>query len=435
MLTRIAFIILLLPSLMACSELGDYLKKPTEPEATEEVVPLPPEEARQYLADLDIQYSQKAFIESAREGNFEAVRLFVWAGMDVNVQPYTARTVLVSTRGRPTTLNHLIRSWFPEEESEDNDTALMKAAGAGHLEIVEFLMDNGSDPNIDNQQDQNAIEFAAAYGHLHIIKLIYDHCINNDECKYTGLDDPVGMSYDAMNHGPRTAIHWAALNGHLDVVEFLYPLLRKSYGYSFPETGFVWGAIGGHVRIINYFINNVEHKRLSGGYALFVASYYGNSRVVDRLLEAGASVHWRTFNWIGINTPEGVLYFKDIGFGPIHAAIQAGHGNILRKLLENWMNKFGADGRDDYGMTALHYAAAGGDLDMSNVLLDNGCPVDPKSDIGMTPLMFAAEWGHVDIVRMLLDLGADASAVSSYGETALSLAQEMGHADIVEMLQ
>lgn len=63
MLTRIAFIItLLLPSLMACSELGDYLKKPTEPEAIEEVVPLPPEEAREVLADMGIQYSQVSFI-------------------------------------------------------------------------------------------------------------------------------------------------------------------------------------------------------------------------------------------------------------------------------------------------------------------------------------------------------------------------------------
>ena len=93
------------------------------------------------------------------------------------------------------------------------------------------------------------------------------------------------------------------------------------------------------------------------------------------------------------------------------------------------MLKFGADGRDGYGMTALHFAAAGGDVEMSRRLIDNGAPVNGQSLISARrPLMFAAEWGHADIVSRLLEEGADASLVNAYNETALSLAEENGHA-------
>ena len=57
--------------------------------------------------------------------------------------------------------------------------------------------------------------------------------------------------------------------------------------------------------------------------------------------------------------------------------------NLLRILLNHWMLTFGADGRDEHGMTALHFAAAGGDAEMARRLIDNGAPVNGVSDIGM----------------------------------------------------
>ncbi|MDE2814472.1 MAG: ankyrin repeat domain-containing protein [Gemmatimonadota bacterium] len=388
--------------------------------------------------------------------------------MDIDVQPYIPRTVLVPTRENPTSINHLKYSWYSEGQ-EDNDTALMRAAGAGHIEVVGFLISNGADRTIKNHQKQLALTFAAAYGHLEVVKLIvewYDYkvqeCINDPKVKvksskYTSdstrkmykcmdlyedvrwdtglLENSLGMSWDAMLHGPHTNIQWAAYHGHLDVVEYLYPLLQGKQ-YQWPHLAFELAVLGGHMDVVNYFINH-DHagSRISKSRGLMQAAYMNHVEIVSHLLEVGANVNWRMADWIGLDTPEGRLYFKSIGFGPPHAAIQAGSKESLRLLLMHWMRTMGADGRDKYGMTALHFAAAGGDLDMSNILIDNGCPIDPLSDIGMTPLMFAAQWGHIDVVNMLLGKGVDPSLVSAYGETALSLAEEIGHADIVEMLQ
>ena len=152
-MTRIIFMVL--PALLACGALED-LRSPTGPQEQEEIKPLLPEEARQRLAELEIPYNQKAFIERAEAGDLAAVRLFVWAGMNPNVQPYTASAVYVALRDDPKRFSHLKYSWF-SEGVEDNDTALMKTSIGGHLDVVQFLCENGADLRLKNQQKQYAL--------------------------------------------------------------------------------------------------------------------------------------------------------------------------------------------------------------------------------------------------------------------------------------
>lgn len=61
------------------------------------------------------------------------------------------------------------------------------------------------------------------------------------------------------------------------------------------------------------------------------------------------------------------------------------------------------------GWTALHYAAAGGSVEITRLLLDQDAAIDALSPSGMTPLMLAAREGQEDAVKLLLARGADAS--------------------------
>ncbi len=61
------------------------------------------------------------------------------------------------------------------------------------------------------------------------------------------------------------------------------------------------------------------------------------------------------------------------------------------------------------GWTALHYAAAAGDLDIMKLLLARHAHIDAASPTGTTPLMLAAGEGQEEAVKLLLEQGADAA--------------------------
>lgn len=97
----------------------------------------------------------------------------------------------------------------------------------------------------------------------------------------------------------------------------------------------------------------------------------------------------------------------------------------------------------DINRTALHIAAARGNAEIVNQLINAGANVNTvrefEADSGgeYTPLTEAAAAGHAEVVKLLLDAGADANskaANSYYCLTALGHALAGGHKDIVEML-
>ncbi|MBS1187265.1 MAG: hypothetical protein H6R04_1283 [Burkholderiaceae bacterium] len=83
------------------------------------------------------------------------------------------------------------------------------------------------------------------------------------------------------------------------------------------------------------------------------------------------------------------------------------------------------------GWTALHYAAAKGNNDIVQLLLDHEADIDATSPAGITPLMMAAQSGHIYTVKLLHDLGADATIEDDHGRTAVTFAARSGHDDIV----
>ena len=87
------------------------------------------------------------------------------------------------------------------------------------------------------------------------------------------------------------------------------------------------------------------------------------------------------------------------------------------------------------GWTALHYAAAKGNNEIAQLLLDNQAAVDAESPTKITPLMMAAQAGHIYTVKLLYDAGADISLEDEHGRSALALAEHAGHDEIVKGLK
>jgi ankyrin repeat protein len=86
------------------------------------------------------------------------------------------------------------------------------------------------------------------------------------------------------------------------------------------------------------------------------------------------------------------------------------------------------------GWAALHYAAAIGNNQIVQLLLDHSAYIDAESPNQTTPIMMAARGGHILTVKLLLDEGADLTLKNGAGMTALDFARAGGFKDIVEGL-
>jgi ankyrin repeat protein len=93
-----------------------------------------------------------------------------------------------------------------------------------------------------------------------------------------------------------------------------------------------------------------------------------------------------------------------------------------RKSLDVLLETNGIDARDEFGATALHWAARAGNRAMVRVLLSRGADVGARDDMGATALHMAAESGSPDTIVELARRGADPRAEDFLGRTPADLA-------------
>jgi uncharacterized protein len=88
---------------------------------------------------------------------------------------------------------------------------------------------------------------------------------------------------------------------------------------------------------------------------------------------------------------------------------------------------------DEYGRTALHYAAGLGYADVAEVLLNGRASVNARDRYEFTALHLAASYGHVDLINLLLANGA-LNLGGQRGKVPLHLAASQGRESAVEAL-
>jgi ankyrin repeat protein len=118
---------------------------------------------------------------------------------------------------------------------------------------------------------------------------------------------------------------------------------------------------------------------------------------------------------------------------PVADAASRGDKDAVRALLKDGADVNAPQGD---GMTALHWAAERGDLDLTNLLVYGGANVAAVTRIGKyTALHIAARSGSATVVKALVDAKADVDAASDpSGATPLHLAATAGSVDAVRIL-
>jgi ankyrin repeat protein len=94
-------------------------------------------------------------------------------------------------------------------------------------------------------------------------------------------------------------------------------------------------------------------------------------------------------------------------------------------------------GVDEYGRTALHYAAADGAKEEVSRLLHEGANPNAQDDNGFSPLHFAAQAVSPAVTSLLLAAGARVDVVDSFGNTSLFRAvfASRGDGSVISLLR
>lgn len=82
----------------------------------------------------------------------------------------------------------------------------------------------------------------------------------------------------------------------------------------------------------------------------------------------------------------------------------------------------------------LHGAAQVGNIELIELLLDQGAKVDAKNNLGATPLYFACQFGNLEAVKILIEEGAEIDEKTTSGGTPLMIATQMEHHAVVDYL-
>jgi ankyrin repeat protein len=128
----------------------------------------------------------------------------------------------------------------------------------------------------------------------------------------------------------------------------------------------------------------------------------------------------------------GMMAASPAGGDAVVEAAMSGNRDAVRTLLKDGadVNTAQAD-----GMTALHWAAQKGDVELAKVLLYASANVRATTRIGgYTPLLIASRNGDAAMIDTLLTGGADANNATTNGTTALMLASAAGKVDAVKLL-
>jgi ankyrin repeat protein len=109
-----------------------------------------------------------------------------------------------------------------------------------------------------------------------------------------------------------------------------------------------------------------------------------------------------------------------------------GDKEAVRTLLKQGADVNQAQGD---GMTALHWAAAGGHVDLVEMLLYAGANVRATTRLGAyAPLHVASQSGQAAVIAALVKAGADVNMLTSTGATPLMMAALSGKADAARTL-
>jgi ankyrin repeat protein len=281
---------------------------------------------------------------------------------------------------------------------------LVAALGREHLGVAQLLYEHGADVDVQGFNRRTLLNALPCKGRLEVVEWLLGHGANPNLRSDLNLYTP---------------LHVAALNGHVEVSRKL--LQHKVDQNALDKNGRTplrLAAEGGHIDVARLLlehgvdVNALDDKRST---SLHLASKGGHINVARLLLEHGIDA-------AALDSKRSTA---------LHLASKGGHINVAQLLLKHGVE---VNAQDNRGRTPLHIAALRGEAEVSQILLQHKADQNALDSDGQTPLHLASKGGYIKVARVLLEHGVDANALDNNRSTALHLASEENELEVACLL-
>lgn len=331
-------------------------------------------------------------------------------------------------------IESLVDRGFDLEVLDEGYSLLQNAVFYNQIEMAEFLIEQGLDPNYVNKTDKRSVYTLTSNSSKDMYDLLmskgmeysqeYDENVVDDAIRYDNYEMArlfisKGYSFDKIKYFDPDFVENEVIREQ--DAELLKLLIDQGFD-----------------------INTRFTKLLTNGNLLFLAIKLNASDMIEPILKAGIDVKEliEGSSILAIAIESGRLeavklllkYHSDIVINSMGGGTIMSKRNVLLQALERKQKilaeyfissdiDFDIHQLNTFNKNALHLASEEGFHDVVSTLIIKKLDINAKDTWGNTPLIYAANAGSLTIVRLLIEAGAEKNAKNDNGKTAAMLAK------------